>query len=161
MKKAMSRFLILCVLFTAWQSFSDLIYWQLGEKDPTAGKYTYAQFAKVSGGKVAYLTLVDEQGTPLGQFAEAGGTAKNFWATSGDKPFSSSDSFRIETYNDNDELVGWSWTLSYNDLQKFIKTDAMTVVTTAWAPTIMPEPSSGLLVLMGGALLALRRRRRA
>ena len=83
----------------------------------------------------------------------------------------SSLSFAIELghYNDGTwTTLATSGSYGYSDLQSLGYTytpsggDLALVNLTAWAPTsyAVPEPSSGLLMLLGASLLALKRRRR-
>ena len=76
-------------------------------------------------------------------------------------------SFFIELQN-YDAEKGWytsgrSDTYAYNQISasSFSTSSSLSTVSpTAWAPSVpVPEPTSGLLMLVGGALLALRRRR--
>jgi len=76
-------------------------------------------------------------------------------------------SFFIELQNYDSEN-GWytsgrSDTVRYNQISasSFSTSSSLsTVAPTAWSPSVpVPEPTSGLLMLVGGALLALRRRR--
>ena len=83
----------------------------------------------------------------------------------------SSLSFAIELGNYNDgtwTTLATSGSLNYQDLHNSGYTympsagDLALATLTAWAPTAypVPEPSSGLLMLLGASLLALKRRRR-
>lgn len=64
-------------------------------------------------------------------------------------------------------LVGGSWNIlavsdphTFAQLENFIQYDTMSVPTDIWSPHAYsaPEPTSGLLFLIGAALLALRRK---
>ena len=80
-------------------------------------------------------------------------------------------SFAIELGNYNNgtwTTLATSGSLDYNSLENSGYTympsagDLALATLTAWAPTAysVPEPSSGLLILLGASLLALKRRRR-
>ena len=74
--------------------------------------------------------------------------------------YDSSTTFFIELYSDNTYLgraMG-----SYSDVAAHIfKDNSMAPLGTGWVPTAyaIPEPTSGLLFLLGGMLLGLKRRR--
>lgn len=57
------------------------------------------------------------------------------------------------------EVIAYSDYTSFDDIKGYLSTTRLT-----WKPenftSTVPEPSSGLLLLMGGALLGLRRKRR-
>ena len=65
----------------------------------------------------------------------------------------------IELYSDSKGLIGQSKSWGYADLSAYIKTTTASAVGTPWTPAIeaVPEPSSGLLLLFGLTLVALRR----
>ena len=77
----------------------------------------------------------------------------------------SSYSFYVEMFNSSNVSVGKGATWNYNDLSKYVGTSFMNTTTAMTEASkfnmgSVPEPTSGLLLLMGGAVLALRRRRR-
>lgn len=73
--------------------------------------------------------------------------------------------FYFEAYS-GERVVSYSELSSYDDLRKafvFDENGTFNSSVVPWAPTAhaIPEPSSGLLLLIGGALVGLRRKRRA
>ena len=73
--------------------------------------------------------------------------------------------FYFEAYS-GERVVSYSELSSYEDLRKAFFLDengSVNFSIVPWAPTAhaIPEPSSGLLLLIGGALVGLRRKRRA
>ena len=71
-------------------------------------------------------------------------------------------SFYIELYNENSSVVGVSQSAAYADLvEKFVYSDMGTagVGSPYHFTAAIPEPSGGLLVLIGFGLMALRRKR--
>ena len=149
-------------MFFAVSAQASALYWQVTQ-GTTDQAFQYAQL-KVTGGDLASPTVVD--------MAEAEGTAPNNYV-----PIHNSElgqygadgySFFVEMVNYSNgefQTVATGATYSYNELVSsgYVATGptsmpaAQTAAANLGSP--IPEPSSGLLLLMGGAMLALRRRR--
>ena len=151
-------------MFFAVSAQASALYWQVTQ-GTTDQAFQYAQL-KVTGGDLASPTVVD--------MAEAEGTAPNNYVsiTSSELGQYGADgySFFVEMVNySNDEFqtVATGATYSYNELVSsgYVATGAISTAAAQAAASQanmgspIPEPSSGLLLLMGGAMLALRRRR--
>lgn len=68
--------------------------------------------------------------------------------------------FYVEFLNSSNQVTGWeNFTVSSADFHNYISSSWNDVVVTPVSARAAPEPTSGLLLLMGGALLALRRKR--
>ena len=89
------------------------------------------------------------------------------YAAMPDDPSSLSFAIELGNYNDGTwTTLATSGSLDYNSLQNSGYTymssagDLALATLTAWAPTAypVPEPSPGLLLLLGASLLALKRR---
>ena len=120
--------------------------------------------------------------TPLSLSYNAGGTLTDtgvsmvnmgvnmpLYAALPDDPSSLSFAIELGNYNDGTwTTLATSGSLNYTSLQSAGYTympssgDLALATLTAWAPMAysVPEPSSGLLMLLGASLLALKRRRR-
>lgn len=119
--------------------------------------------------------------TPLALHYNAGGTLTDtgvsvvgmgvnmpLYAAMPDDPSSLSFAIELGNYNDGTwTTLATSGSLDYTSLQSAGYTympssgELALATLTAWAPTAysVPEPSSGLLLLLGASLLALKRRR--
>lgn len=80
----------------------------------------------------------------------------------------SSGVFYIELYDANEKVVGRSQALTYSDASNLAQFESLSEAQTSLAVwnggntyTAVPEPTSGLLMLLGMAGLALRRRKAA
>lgn len=169
------RFLALAVLLTAVAVRADYLYWMLEadavNPDVTLNeKYAYGRVCVVSMNATSEVLgyLGDGQGDMLALGSQA--IFSDFGSYG-----SSEYGFFVEVWNygvlntaptagDQWYVAGVSEIAGYTTL-----VDALHVaqgslsqhnVASAWAPTVaVPEPTSGLLALLGLALLAVRRRR--
>ena len=167
------------VVLAAAFAHADFLYWQITDQ----GDFTMANlWVKNSGSSVGIEALngdpvlaeevaADETGTVLT------GTRTPLVATDLKNYNSSEYSFFVEllTYSDpegvNEPTSKWLNSYSYDQLVQggYISTGDVgtpSPATFGGAPMsgggfAIPEPTSGMLMLLGGALMALRRRRRA
>ena len=138
----------------------EVLYWQIptGSAAETVGNYSYAQlYAAVDGqGNVS----LDQGGWMFDREMMAGTAAEA--SLSGINGLIGS--FYVEYFNEQNEKVGFSAPYAWTTLAQggFIGNNQSNPVvpnTGVWQPNfVVPEPTSGLLMLLGLAGLALRRR---
>ena len=166
--KSFKAILTFCAL-AAIPAFGDVeaLYWQVDSaNNPENIPFTYAALVGIDGSDNRTY-IADESGIQFHN-STGNGTTTDVIASIMD-PSYSSWSFYIELWNyDNG-----NWTLvgnaggppgeSYTKLKEDgVIRGSMSMDTTLFTPTAaVPEPTSGLLIVLGGALLALRRRRSA
>lgn len=141
----------------------ELLYWMVDENS-TAGQYdfAYAGVKDVTSGD--YLDYATEDGVvewpgawqvDRGAFADGG-----VYGSLGDDV--SGHSFLIELYNDAGAFLASSEMKAYGELASYIaRSGVEREKLTPWngGTFAVPEPTSGLMVLLGTALLALMRNR--
>lgn len=165
---------LFCTILLAVGSVSafgeaSYLYWMLTDdasSNPYAAEFSFArikvdntqEYVGLAGDDLRWQDAVSVEPAPG---KDVGTTTKAYWANLGS--FTSGYSYVLELYLDSGELVGKSGSISYDDLTLYLATDAddpkqrPASEFTAWQ--VIPEPTSGLLVLFGVAGLALRRKR--
>ena len=159
--------LAICVaLACVGPASADTLYWQV---DTSAGDAAYTgdwEYANL------YATTTPGKGDPAsavlvdGAYDIANGTTK-FQSDLGE--YGTNDySFFVELINNSGQTVWTQYTTTYDNLVSagYVSTSGMSVPSPTVTGNMMngaavPEPTSGVMLLLGGALLALRRRRRA
>ena len=126
-----------------------------GKTVPVEAEETYAKVS-TDGGET-YLTLYTADGATTSQEVTLG--QKGYVGFSSTSSFTS---FLFEVYDGYDKKLGWT-TLAYDKESEFIYKDPSESGGTSvfHITSLIPEPTSGLLLLLGAAGLALKRRRMA
>lgn len=158
--------LMVCSAVSAMALFAsaDVLYWQV--ESPDSGATFTAANLYVTGGSLSN----PQQLASVAPFDDTPGTMTDLTQTDLGSYGNSDYSFYVELANYTGSSLnnGKAYTWSYNELVSagYIATNPFDQSTAAAAasqgnlgsPT--PEPTSGMLLLIGGSLLALRRRRR-
>lgn len=172
-------------LLLAFGAFADFLYWQIPEG---SGDFSTAALYAIKGDKTdqklsdsdaaSAIWLDERTANGVSMIGEGENKVPNGVGSAATGPFTtdisgygSGYSFFVEllTYNSNTDSWGTNRLLaySYDRLMDAGYIDAGAGLkpvaggSTNFSMTHVPEPSSGLLMLLGGALMALRRRRRA
>lgn len=167
MKKIMSVLMVLGALVASAED--SYLYWMIGDTTPygSSSYNTVRVKATDDSGKTSYLNLYGPGGDTLNSqtisytdinSVKNGGGALYALLASG----TTYSSFVIELLNDS-TFVAQSETLSYSEAvaKYYIETANSMQLAKLWSATsfAVPEPNSALLVLLGCAVLGLRRRR--
>lgn len=164
------KFLTMLFAAAALSAFADVeaLYWQVTpESNVNDVEFTAAALGATDGSITTYFK--DSTGNAW-QGALAGGKSTEMaTALLGDGTTDYTGwSFFIELQNYDDANNQWytsgrSDNIAYNDIKSRIFSTANPIapgMISVVSPDVhVPEPTSGLLMLLGGALLALRRRR--
>lgn len=146
---------------------ADVMYWQATALNVGQINYQYAILKAFDGNNSEIeLYAIDESGTQLTTTIDAATASDGVW---GKLPTDFENySYMIELYSYNEAtqsstLEGVSMggnPVSYSIIQDFVKSSPMSQIGQAWTPgfTAVPEPTSGLLALIGMGLLALKRK---
>lgn len=170
----MKKILALAVAALSFGAMAEdsYLYWMVGDsltwKEGTAQDYSQMAVGVIdaSGKNVGHLNCFAYGGSGFGgDLVDKGSGA---WYANLGGYASGSYSFYIKLFNDNMDFVGRSQDiLSYNSALAYTTTFGTSQpLATPWAPSSFttaaaPEPSSALLLLLGCAGLALKRKRQA
>ena len=174
MKKLLSVLLVLgAITATAEDSY---LYWMVGA-NPTPSDYSFAGVVAISteNGSQRYLSILNAEGDPISPTSAGAYGSGLITTTQMDANMASSFGLYATLISDpnlytyvieirNDQGVSFfSDEISYSTAlaNNYVTTDNSMVLPSMWAPTsfAVPEPNSGLLMLIGCAMLGLRRRR--
>lgn len=143
----MRKLFLICAVLVASVAQADLIFWQVNWED----------FTEI-GADTAYLYL---NGSKIGTATDVPDYPQSSKFAYG----SANDTFVIELYNmkggNPGEVVAYSEYVTYQELyNKFIFDNQISAPPGYWTggKYSVPEPTGGLLLLLGAGLLALRRR---
>ena len=158
------------VALAALAARSEYLYWMISQPDPNVENYTAFDYATVKiDGQSGYLSLVDPddssaygtEAVPVDGYSMDEGA---YALISGYQELPAGTQFLFELWRDgSDSRVGWArYTKSEVDRFTVNTFNKMAEAPLAvMQPTLVPEPTSGMLLLLGVAGLALRRRRLA
>ena len=136
---------------------TSYLYWMTENLSGFGGEaWSYAQVKYESGSETGYLAY----GTAT-QFNKELTLAGDFYAMQvaiGSITLGESYKFALELFNSENEVVGSSAWLAYN--ADYIGDKSMAASRAVFGGFQIPEPTSGLLMMMGFGLLALRRKQK-
>lgn len=157
----MKKLILLAALLDAVATFAEdsYLYWMVGEGAPS--NYAYAKVRDTTG-EDNYLTIYDEYMNEVGdsvtieKVADATSWGEAFYASLADIDTASS-SWIIELYNEQNTKIDESSPQYYTSI--YTPPTSVALQPQFGQSYATPEPTSGMLVLVGCAMLGLRRRK--
>lgn len=160
-------FLIAALSITAFAVKSEVLYWQVQPEDGVSFSWANLKVVNTSDHSPVATAATEVYAADLGDNT---GTYTTMQQTDISSWNSNDYSFFVElvTYSDGGNTSQNMYTWSYNELvsagyvasSSLDAASARANASTANLGSATPEPTSGMLLLIGGSLLALRRRRR-
>lgn len=151
-------FLALAAAVLAQAASAGYLYWQVNQaaaKSPVGFSYAILNAVDADGGRTALDGVLAQDGNPI---------ASDAINTLLDLAYEDGYTFEFQLFDNNDVLVAASeYTYEWADLKPYLYEEMVTAgakpleVVDFAGP--VPEPSGGLLVALGLAAIALRRRR--
>ncbi len=167
MKTTKKFALLVAAVATSLGLQAGTLYWQVWN-NPNNDDYI-AVVVQNAGGKVGYLNLLDGDG---GSVVSAVTTPSDAMANVQYADITDYSSSEYSFYFEMLSLEGDNWVQGYTssvmtyeqlNIAGYISSGGISASSVkVWTASVfIPEPTSGLLLLVGGSLLALRRKRRA
>jgi len=158
--KSMKKILLaLVVALSASILQAEYLYWMVDLAEKTPENQFYYATVTLDGNLLSNVSASDP--SIVGELVQAEGTPPSYSTGQVYAEFTSGSSFLFEIWKDSNasELLGYQ-TISYDALsaQGHIYKDPQSKTTPYVVMSVVPEPTSGLLMLFGLAGLALRRR---
>ena len=162
--------LTLAVLFPAFAASADVLLWQVTTAEATrytsssGGTADYAVFYSADASGDGVGVRLDDADLFTPGYTTGVAAMKEQDALEALPPGTdlSGKSFWIELYAGGsaaeENKVAWSLPIDYATMSHYLS-GTLTALAPVYHPAVVPEPTGGLLVLLGLAGLALRRRR--
>ena len=165
----MKKIIFAAVLALSACVHADYLYWMVDQdpSDQDAVEFMYARIAVSGSGVEVGTYLADSSGNSRfvwSGFPDVGLTGFSTLAGYVDLASYGAEgySFAVELYNTANEVVGIGNVETYNSLRNFVYGDMQHTGIDPWVVNSLQsvlEPTSGMLILVGTALLALKRRK--
>ncbi len=148
---------------------AGVLYWQVApavayEGSSEALSYSYAKIKIEEGNKYLTSYIPGSSGSDtLGETVNADSFGKVAIGAVFDGSYSD-QTFVIELFDSQDQLIGWASSTGVSDLSNYIQDQAefgssWNMMNSWKVAQVVPEPTSGMLLMLGAALLALKRRK--